>query len=421
MKRTLVALAAAALMTLPSVGLGNVQAAHPRAGGTTITVWEDFSKDQEAQFMTLAAKWATANGDKVNWVNNSQPGMGGGSTSVADLLRLKAKSASAADLVYSTEDQAGNLVASGILAPRPASLLSAADLAKYQPSALGASSVNGVAYSVPQAVDGTFLFYNKSLVPTAPTNWTDLIATAKKLNQGNRRYGLLYNITGGLYYNYWAFSGYGAYVFGTKNGKFDTTDIGMDNAGAVQALTFLKSLTTIMPKTTDYNAADSNFSAGKAAMTINGPWQMAAYQKALGNNLGAAPIPNLPNGKTAHTFIGVRVWEVNNFSKNQAVAWDLAKYMSMNGQAISGTYEGRLPAFKTVAGWTPNPIQDAASKAFSVGVPMPNIPEFNNNTAWNPLQSAITLAIQGRASPAVALSTAVQQMKAALAKEAAGS
>ncbi len=421
MKRTLLAVAAAALMTLPSIGLGNVQAAHPKAGGITLTVWEDFSKDQEAQFITLANKWAATNGDKVNWVNTSQPGMGGGSTDVAGLLRLKAKSKDAADLAYSTEDQSGNLAASGILAQRPAGLLSAADLAKYQPAALGASSVNGVAYSIPQAVDGTFLYFNKKFVPTAPANWTDLIATAKKLNLGNRRYGLLYNITGGLYYNYWAFSGYGAYVFGTKNGKFDTTDIGMDSAGAVQALTFLKSLTTVMPKTTDYNASDSNFIAGKAAMTINGPWQMAAYQKALGNNLGAAPIPNLPNGKTAHTFIGVRVWEVNNFSKNQAAAWDLGKYLSMNGQGISGTYEGRLPAFKSVPDWTPNAIQAAASQAFSVGVPMPNIPEFNNNTAWAPLQSAITLAIQGRASPAVALSTAVQQMKAALAKEAAGS
>ncbi len=420
MKRTLLAVAAAALLTVPYLGIGNVQAARPKAGGVTLTVWEDFSKTQETQFIALGNKWATANGDTVKWMNTSQPGMGGGSTDVAGLLRLKAKSAGAADLAYSTEDQQGNLVASGILAPRPAGLLSAADLAKYQPSALGSSSVNGVAYSIPQAVDGTFLYYNKKLVPTAPTNWVDLLAKARMLTKGGQ-YGLLYDITGGLYYNYWAFSGYGAYVFALKNGKYDTTDIGMNNDGAVKALTFLKSLTTVVPKSTDYNAADSNFSAGKAAMTINGPWQLAAYEKALGSDLGAEPIPPLPNGGIAHTYIGVRVWEVNNFSKNQAAAWSLGKYLSMNGQAISGTYEGRLPAFKSVPGWTPDAIQVQAAKAFAVGDPMPNIPEFNNNTAWNPLQSAITLAISGRATPKVALDTAVQQMKAALAKEAAGS
>jgi len=129
MKRTLLAIAAAALITLPSLSIGNVQAAHPKAGGITLTIWEDFSSAQEAVFKTLGDKWAVANGDTVKWMNTSQPGMGGGSTDVAGLLRLKAKSAGAADLAYSTEDQQGNLVASGILAPRPAGLLSAADMA----------------------------------------------------------------------------------------------------------------------------------------------------------------------------------------------------------------------------------------------------------------------------------------------------
>jgi arabinogalactan oligomer/maltooligosaccharide transport system substrate-binding protein len=362
----------------------------------------------------LANKWAAANGDTVKFLNTSQPGMGGGSTDVAGLLRLKAKSSSAADLAYSTEDQAGSLVLSGILAPRPAGLLSAADQAKYRPNALGASLVNGVGYSIPQAVDGTFLYYNKKYVSAPPGTWTALINTARSAQTKGAKYGFLWYITGGIYYSYWAFNAYGGYVFGTKNGKFDTTDIGLANAGSVQAVTFLKSLTSIVPPTTDYNAADSNFSAGKAAMTINGPWALDAYQKALGSNLGAAPIPWL-NGKAGAPFIGVRVWEVNNFSKNKAAAWDLAKYLSMNGQAISGNFEGRLPAFKSVSGWTASPIQIAAAKAFSIGVPMPNIPEMS--TVWTPINNAITLAVQGKASPQTALTSAVAQIRAAIAKQ----
>jgi arabinogalactan oligomer / maltooligosaccharide transport system substrate-binding protein len=411
MKRTLISLSAAALIIVPSAGLGHVQAAHPRAG-TNIIVWEDFPDAALPQMEALANKWAATNGDTVKFVSTSQPGMGGGSQSTTGLLQLKAKTQGAGDLVYTTEDSVGTLVASGIVAKRPDSLLSAADLAKYQAGAIGATYVNGVAYMVPQVVDGTFLYYNKKFVPTAPTTWTQLIATAKKLTTGNQ-HGFLYAISGGLYYNYWAFSAYGAYVFGTKNGKPDPTDIGLANPGAIKALNFLKSLTAIVPPTTDYNAADSNFIAGKAAMTINGPWQLAAYQKALGANLGAAPIPSV-DGKTAHTFIGVRVWVVNNFSKNQAAAWDLAKYISVNGQAISGTYEGRLPSFKTVPGWKLSPLQAAATKAFSVGVPMPNIPEFSN--VWTPIQTAINQVVQGHASAATAAPAAVQQIKAAIAK-----
>src|SRR6185437_9501610 len=113
----------------------------------------------------------------------------------------------------------------------------------------------------------------------------------------------------------------------------------------------------------------------------------------------------------------VRVWVVNNFSKNQAAAWDLARYLSLNGQVISGTYEGRLPSFKTVSGWSPNPVQAAFSRAFSVGVPMPNIPEMSQ--VWTPMNNAINLVVQGHASPATALNGALRQIKAGIAKQRA--
>lgn len=415
MNRILIALSAAALIILPSVGRDSVDAAHPRAGAT-ITVWEDFPDAALPQMQALANKWAATNGDTVKFVSTSQPGMGGGSQSVTGLLQLKAKNKDAADLAYTTEDSVGSLVLSGIVAPRPKDLLSASDLARYQTGALHATEVNGTAYSVPQVVDGLALYYNKQFVQTPPATWPQLITMAKKLTKGNR-YGFLFYITGGLYYTYWAFNAYGGYVFGNSGGKPDPANIGLANAGSVQALTFLKSLTAIVPPTTDYNAADSNFAAGKAAMTINGPWALAGYQKALGINLGAVPIPALPNGKPAQTFIGVRVWVVNNFSKNQAAAWDLARYLSLNGQVISGTYEGRLPSFKTVSGWSPNPVQAAFSKAFSVGVPMPNIPEMSQ--VWTPMNNAINLVVQGHASPATALNGALRQIKAGIAKQRA--
>ncbi|HEY8283390.1 MAG TPA: extracellular solute-binding protein [Chloroflexota bacterium] len=415
MKRIVLALSAAALILVPSAGSGNVLAARPHAG-TTITVWEDFPNQALPQMQALANKWASANGDTVKFVSTSQPGMGAGSQSVTGLLQLKAKNKDAADLAYTTEDSVGTLVLSGIVAPRPKDLLSAADMARYQTGAINATNVNGVAYSVPQVVDGLALYYNKQFVQTPPATWPQLITMAKKLTKGNR-YGFLFYITGGLYYTYWAFHAYGGYVFGSASGKPDPTNIGLANAGSLQATTFLKSLAAIVPPTTDYAAADSNFAAGKAAMTINGPWALAGYEKALGMNLGAAPIPTLPNGKTAQTFIGVRVWVVNNFSKNQAAAWDLAKYLSLNGQVISGTYEGRLPSFKTVPGWAPNAVQAAFSKAFSVGVPMPNIPAMSQ--VWTPMNNAINLAIQGHASPATALNAALQQIKAGIAKQRA--
>jgi hypothetical protein len=89
-KRSLLALSAAALLVLPSAGLGNVQASHVRAA-TTITVWEDFPNEALPEMQTLANKWAAKSGDSVKFVSTSQPGMGSGSQSVTGLLQLKAK------------------------------------------------------------------------------------------------------------------------------------------------------------------------------------------------------------------------------------------------------------------------------------------------------------------------------------------
>jgi hypothetical protein len=87
--------------------------------------------------------------------------MGGGSQSdVAGLLRLKAKSKDAADLAYTTEDSAvGTLVLIGDLWPSgPRSLLERRRPGQVYKRApyRRQLKVNGVAYSVPQAVDGTF-------------------------------------------------------------------------------------------------------------------------------------------------------------------------------------------------------------------------------------------------------------------------
>jgi arabinogalactan oligomer/maltooligosaccharide transport system substrate-binding protein len=170
----------------------------------------------------------------------------------------------------------------------------------------------------------------------------------------------------------------------------------------------------LVPASTDYNAMASNFTAGKAAMAITGPWEFPNFQKALGGNLGVANIPTLPGGVKARPYIGVRGWEVNAYSQNQALAWQLAKYITFNGQAMIGNAEGRLPVLKTVPGLRLTKLQEGAAKQFQDGVPIPNIPEMGQ--VWTPIGNAITLAAQGRASSKAALASAVKQIQAGIAK-----
>lgn len=411
MKRILAIFSAGVLLSMPALSTGAVQA-RPAHAGVNLTVWDDFSAPTEAALAQLAKKWAASSGNTVTFVNTTQPGRGG--KSIDQLFPLKARSASGPDIIYVPQDQTGVYQAGGLLSPRPANLLSASDQALFQPVAINATLLNGTPYSVPDGIDGLLLFYNKKLISTPPATFADLISKAKALTKGGQ-YGFLYDITGGFYWNFWAFGAYGVHVFGLKNGQYNPNDVNsVGSAEAQQALAFIASLTPVVPKSTTYNEPDSSFSAGKAAMIINGPWQLQAYSKALGaDNVGVAPIPALPGNLTAHPYVGVRVYEVNKYSKNQALAWDLAKYLSLNGEAITGA-EGRLPALKSVSGYTLTPQQEAAAKAFAAGVPIPNIPEMGQ--VWTPMGNAITLVVQGRTTAKVASVTAMLQIRAGIAK-----
>lgn len=407
-KRSLSMVAATVLCALPAIG-GSARAGS-QYDGSTITVWYDFtSSAAQKGLATLADKWAAANGATVNFATVLPPGS---SNDVVSLLPARVKSNTGPDLVYIPEDQQGILVARKLIAPLPRSVLRSEDRAKYQAYALDASLVDGVAYSIPHDEDSVLLLYNKRLVKEPPATWTQLIATAKKLTRGNQ-YGLLYPITGGLYFNFWAYSGNGAYVFGGNGGKLNATDIGLDNAGAVQALTFIKSLTALMPANADFNVASSYFQSGRVAMTIDGQWDFDFYAKSLGQDLGGASIPALPGGRIARPFVGIRVWAVTSFSRHQQAAWDLARYLSLNGQAITARYQERLPTLKTVPGFVPNALQVASEQQFSTGILMPDIPEMYQ--VWTPEGDAINLVLQGKATPQTALRNALQRVKAGIA------
>jgi arabinogalactan oligomer/maltooligosaccharide transport system substrate-binding protein len=215
-----------------------------------------------------------------------------------------------------------------------------------------------------------------------------------------------------LYFSSFAFNGFGAPAFPKKNGKYDWHTVGFNTANGVKAMSFLQNLVkqNVVPKDADYGPMDTNFTAGKVGFAINGPWTFPTWSKALGSNLGVANIPKLPNGKPSKPYVGIRGWEVNAFSQNKADAWSLAKFLSLHGQAIMSTNEGRLPVLKKAPGVTLSPLQKAAVKQYKVGVPMPNIAEFG--AVWDPMGAALTNVVQGKATPKVALVAASNQIKA---------
>src|SRR5947209_200335 len=190
MKRTLVLIAATAMMAIPLAKPGIVNA-RPQHATQSLTVWEDLdpSSPELGALKVLVHQWEGKKNIQVNFVGLAQPGRGG--TSIGTAFPLKAKGGSGPDLIYVPYDQTGQYVASGLLSQLPKGLLSAADQSKFKAGMLNALKVGGVAYGLPNALDGTLLLYNKTLVKSAPKTWAQLESQARKLTHGDQ-YGLLF-------------------------------------------------------------------------------------------------------------------------------------------------------------------------------------------------------------------------------------
>jgi maltose/maltodextrin transport system substrate-binding protein len=330
-------------------------------------------------------------------------------------IRTKFVTAAAAnegpDIIVGANDWVGELAADGLLTP--ITFLSQDQLAKFAPSSLQAFSYGGKLYGLPYGIDVLGLFYNKDYVTNPPTTPEQLFTMAQQMTAGGF-YGLAYGVSGDPYFSAPFIQGFGGYVFGTNpDGSLNPNDIGLANAGAVKGLTYIDSLFTsgIIPQGEDTNTADNLFTSGKAAMLIDGEWEVPAIQQA-GINFGVAPIPG---GKP---FVGVQGFMISSKSPNQIQAIEFMSDYINTPDTMYKIWQAdpRIPARYDVAAKAEAvaPWLKGFVNALSNTTPMPNIPQMAS--VWNAWTNALNLATSGKESPQDALTTAVQQIKQAISQ-----
>jgi arabinogalactan oligomer/maltooligosaccharide transport system substrate-binding protein len=280
------------------------------------------------------------------------------------------------DLVLGPNDNIGVFVTNGLLLP----LDDLFDTSAY-PTNLAAGQLDGVTYAIPiTSGNHLMLMYNKSLVPTAPDTWEDMVATAKQVAEENPDVvGLAYNQTEPFWLVPIVF-GFGGTVWGEDGSYSINTQPWID---ALQLVHDLKFVDQVIPTECDYACADNLFKEGGAAMIFNGDWAINDYldtekSPALGaDNLGLAPWPTLPNGErprpyTAGKFISIPVG-VEGDKLNAAV--DFVTWATTDPEAVKAISidTGRLPA---AAGVTVDeaefPILAESAAALESGVGMPS-------------------------------------------------
>lgn len=262
----------------------------------------------------------------------------------------------------------------------------------------------GKLYGVPLGIETTALLYNKDLLPEFPETWEDLIAFARDYNNfgegiksKNQTFGLLIDYTNPYYT--WAFNeAFGGYIFGQdENGAYDPTDLGIANDGSIAACGFIKNLLDekTIPADMTITLMQSKFQSGKAAVILDGSWDLGNFRRA-GINVGVAPIPEIPLGNgeygTPITFCGGYGLSISSFSLNQEESKKFLEFATRDEYIIE-YYEitGRIPS--TVSSSTNEKIlADDCLKGFYAQLensyPQPAINELN--AVWDPLTASTT-------------------------------
>jgi multiple sugar transport system substrate-binding protein len=393
----LAAAAAAAAVLIP-LSLTACSSSGSSSGGNTLTV-EDYYTATYNPIYNTCAKTVGAK-LKINHV--------AGAGLIAKVLQ-QASSRTLPDVLMLDNPDVQQIASSGALTPLGDYGLNADGLV---PAVQAANSYKGKLYGLEPVTNSIALYYNKSMLSAAgvtpPKTWDELRAAAKKLTKG-KVYGFaMSNIN--TYEGTWQFL-----PFFWSNGG-DEKNIA--TAGAAQALQFdldLQNDGSMSKSSINWAQADVNnqFIAGKAAMMINGPWQLPALKAAKGLTFDSVPIPTRTGDPTVAPLGGE--------------AFTIPQTKNKDTMKLAGQFVGCLSAPKmqsTIAGITGNvPTNIAAADAWATTHPEVSAFVTTVKTArartgelgpdWpkaaTKIYTAVQLALTGKASPTAALQQAQSQ------------
>jgi multiple sugar transport system substrate-binding protein len=168
---------------------------------------------------------------------------------------------------------------------------------------LGTGTFHGKVYSLPTQGGDYALIYNKAMFKAAgitkpPATWAELQKDAAKLTIGTQQYGMYLPIgPGGTAPYYWQS------MLWSAGGEFmnaDNTKVEFNSPEGVRALTAWTDMVkagTAYPaslQTPSDNGSTGAMTSKKAAMAINGAYNLGILDKALGaDNVGVAPLPKI--------------------------------------------------------------------------------------------------------------------------------
>ena len=264
-------------------------------------------------------------------------------------------------------------------------------------------------YGLQPGANTIAIFYRKDVLAKAgvqpPTTWAELRSAAKKLTSGSQ-YGFAFNATAD-YEGAWQFLP----PMWTNGG--DETDL--KTPQVAEALQLWKDLVddgSSSKSVVNWKQSDVNdqFIAGKAAMMLNGPWQIPSLDKAK-MDFGVVPFPINKPGQTSIAPLGGEAWTVpltGDQAKMQKAA-ELVKCMNTDENQMLRAKQGGLVPTKTalaeqykkevpsMAGFT-DAVANTRARTGKLGAKWPDTAKV--------IYTGMQLVLTGQAAPADAMAKA---------------
>ncbi len=328
----------------------------------------------------------------------------------ADLISKvlqQASSKTLPDVLMIDNPEVQQIAATGALAPLNDYGVSSEGIAQ---GVLDASTYEGKLYGLQPVTNTIAIFYNTELLKkagvTPPTTWDELRTAAKKLTTG-KQYGFAFNANA-TYEGSWQFLP----PMWTNGG--DETDLTSPQvAEALQLWVDLVNDGSASKSVINWTQADVNdqFMAGKAAMMLNGPWQIPTLNKDTKLKWEVVKFPINIAGQTPVAPLGGEAWTVPltgneakqkkaaefvqclNSDENQ-LAWAKARFTIPTKTTVAAEFAKEVPSMKSFG----EQVATARSRTGKLGDKWPD--------AAKTMYEAIQLGITGQATPAEAFQQA---------------
>jgi multiple sugar transport system substrate-binding protein len=209
-------------------------------------------------------------------------------------------------------------------------------------------------YGIAKHTNVQLLWYRKSLVPTPPTTFDEMMSMSEQLKAQGKPYEI--GFTAAQYEGYVVNINNLITAYGGTIVNDDSTAPTIDDK-TVQALTLLQKLASSgLTSSSLSNAQEpevfADLQAERSAFSLNWPYVLSAMREAnpdLVNDLGYAPYPTVNKGDTPRVTLGGMNYAISSYSAHPDEAFDAAMCMrNPENQLMAAIDAGTAPVLRPV-------------------------------------------------------------------------